>query len=88
MDAAQALELIKAATQIRYTDHALERMDERGVERRDVWHCLRTANVCEEGTSGEWRVKGSDREGVALVVAVEIEVILTGAVRNVVITIF
>lgn len=48
---------------ISYTDHALERMAERGISRLDVRHVLKTGFVARvEMNKGEetWNVRGTD----------------------------
>jgi hypothetical protein len=58
---------------IRYTSHALERMDQRGASRQDVQAALSGASRCRAQPAGRWKVTGADRDGDELVVIVVLE---------------
>jgi len=72
-----ALEQIRRAgrlREIRYTRHARERMNERGVSDADVQKALASAGHIRPGDGpGRWRVVGygADRRQLAVVVALE-----------------
>jgi hypothetical protein len=57
-----------------YASHAVRRMSERGVTRRDVQHALTDATACAwQEAYGTWRALGADLREQELVVAVVIE---------------
>ncbi len=53
--------------------HARERMQERGVQPRDVRHALATARSCRRQEAGRWCVGSTDLDGDELTVVVRIE---------------
>lgn len=56
------------------TDHAEAEMSELGVMFADVVHALANAKRCEwQPKHSTWKVKGVDRFGVMLVVAVDVQ---------------
>ncbi len=62
------------AGRVSYVRHAIERMDERRVTRKDVEHVLANATRCAWQPRKEtWKVSGVDLSGDELVVAVAIE---------------
>jgi hypothetical protein len=76
VSAAAALEAIRRLAgrrQVRFTLHALDRMDERGVRRVDVTHALTSAKACRAQGDGKWKVTGGDLDGDELTVIVVIE---------------
>ncbi len=53
--------------------HALERMDERGLDWADVVRALMTAMSCEALPLDRWKVEGVDLDGDSVTVVVVIE---------------
>jgi hypothetical protein len=60
---------------IRYSDHGMKRLHERGASRWDVRNALCTATTCRpsEDGPGRWKVPGKDEDGDDLLVVVVIE---------------
>ena len=57
-----------------FTNHALfDRMPERSVRRRDVYHAIETASSCEHSEDNKWKVEGEDLDQDPLTVIVAIE---------------
>ncbi len=72
---AQALEEIRgyaSANRVRFTRHAWDRMDERGIAERDVLHVLGSAS-CVAQANGTWKVPSMDTAGDALTAVVVLE---------------
>ncbi len=63
-----------AANRLRYTAHALARMQERTASRSDVKNALVTATACAAQGETKWCVSGGhDLDGEALTVVVVLE---------------
>jgi hypothetical protein len=62
-----------SANRVRFTRHAWERMDERGVTERDVVHALKAAASCFAQANGTWKVPSKDTSGDDLVAVVALE---------------
>mgnify|MGYP001404377411 CR=1 FL=1 len=62
-----------AARRVRVTSHGRKRMSERGVTYADLRHGLMSANDCEEGANGGWKVCTSDMSGDPLTVILFIQ---------------
>jgi len=89
MDASEAKEVIRTATQILFSDHARQRMRERGVTRADVRFVLENVSqVCEGDGEDKWVVTGRDLDEEDLTVVVVIEVLLTKKSRSFVVTLY
>lgn len=89
MEASEALALIQSADQIWFSNHARDRMRERGVSRHDVLHCIKHASSIVADEEGEgWCLTGSDLEDDSLTVVIAVELRLVGGARNVVITVY
>ncbi len=80
---AEALATIKRMVQrgdVRFTQHAHDRMDERGVEPEDVCNALVTATgATHEPERDRWKVTGGtdlDSDGLTVVVAIEADIII------------
>lgn len=86
----QALAAIQAATQWDFTHHCIERMMQRGATKADIKHAVANAHHCEPSQThpDAWMVTGLDRDAEELTCSIVIEFVLTGATRNVVITVF
>lgn len=54
-------------------NHALERMDERGMDWADVVRALMTAVSCEAQPLDRWKVEGVDLDGDLLTAVIVIE---------------
>ena len=54
-------------------DHALDRLDERGVSDEDLYNALTKAVSCEAQPRDRWKVVGPDLDGDSLTAVVEIE---------------
>lgn len=56
------------------TDHALEEARRIGLDEADVIHALATASKCAwQPVHGTWKVKGVDRFGMTVVLAVDLQ---------------
>ncbi|EJN1504481.1 TPA: DUF4258 domain-containing protein [Pseudomonas aeruginosa] len=71
---------VENADDILITKHCELRMDERGINRREVWTCLRRGCVCSEPTfdtdKGSWTFKFQEpapRNIICVVVAVQFD---------------
>ncbi len=73
MTPAEALRLIQgyaAAGRVEFTEHAAQRMRERGAQRADVLRGIATATTAApQPGRGTWRLDGVDLDGDALTVA-------------------
>lgn len=91
MDLHEALSAIQSATQVMFSAHARQRMNQRNVTRADVRHVLNHAVVDALKPGDEpdtWVVQGTDLDEETLNVVLKIEVLLTGNARNVVLTVY
>jgi len=64
---------LAGAGRVAIRNHALERMDERGLDWEDVVRALMTAVSCEAQPLDRWKVEGVDLDGDAVTVVVVIE---------------
>lgn len=61
-----------AANRIQLTQHARERMVQRGTRYQELRSILMKAPTCSEASNGRWRVHGLDADGDTLEVIVVI----------------
>ncbi|MBN8610541.1 MAG: DUF4258 domain-containing protein [Deltaproteobacteria bacterium] len=60
-----------------FTSHAIERMGERRVSRRDVFHAIAVATSCRwDRANASWTIRSEDVDGDELGVAVVIDGLL------------
>ena len=80
MDSAAALAVIQDLARRRrvlFTSHAAERMDQRRVSRRDVFHAIAVADRCAwDGRNASWTIRSEDVDGDELGVAVVVDSLL------------
>jgi len=76
--ALQDIRGLAGAGRVDIRNHALERMDERGLDWADVVHALMNAVSCEARPPDRWRVEGVDLDGdsVTVVVVIELAVVV------------
>ncbi len=86
----EALAAIRNASQVQYSQHARQRMNERGVSRADVRWVLNEAKTAVESDDGDnrWVITGQDLDDENLTVVVVVEVLLVGTSRNFVVTVY
>ncbi len=73
---AQALVDIRgyaAAGRIEYTEHAIKEMDEAHADFGDTRHALMKAVSAVFQNNGRWKIRGPDRDGDELILAVTID---------------
>jgi len=83
-DALAAIRRAGRLGEIRYVDHAYDRMKERGISRADAKKALASAGrIWPADEPGRWRVEGYDldRTALRLVVVVERGVVVVTAYR-------
>ena len=73
MTPAEALEQIKEYAQfgrVSFEDHALDQMDNRNIDKEDIYCALETATSCLAQPKERWKVEGVDTWGDELIVIV------------------
>jgi len=73
MAALQDIRGFAEAGRVDYYDHALDRLEERGVDEEDLFNALMKAESCKAQPPDRWKVVGPDLDGVPLTAVVEIE---------------